>query len=447
MADSIQNPSPEALFRFLIVSAVRALELQGYRRSDAVRDVAARAHPLGMVLKRVSERTIWRWLPAYEQDGLASLQRAPRQRVADSTVLPEDFLDYLRDERKKDRDASIPELIRRARLAGALHPRAAIDRTTVWRAMRRMGLETRRRKVPKEQDTRRFAYTERMQMLLADFKHFRAGADRYKRVALYLIDDATRYALLVKVATSEQAEVLLLAWAAILRQFGLMDAIYWDNGSAFKANDVIEVAGQLDVAAIRGTPGYAQGHGKIERFNQSLKARIVRSLDRAEHVDPDLGALDLLLDHDRELYNHLPHESLDGDTPHARFVGSQRPLRPIESEDWLADKFTISIKRRVSNDHVVRHGGKHWEVPRGHVGEKIRVYRRLLEADALYVAHSDRLVRLHLVDLAFNATSGRAKPPTAQSQPEQAPAKSASVLDFERTYASMLGPDGGFDDD
>jgi len=310
-----------------------------------------------------------------------------------------------------------------------------------------MGLDTRRRKVPKEQDTRRFAYTQRMQMLLADFKHFRAGTERYKRVALYLIDDATRYALLVKVATSEQAEVLLLAWAALLRQFGLMDAIYWDNGSAFKANDVIKVAGQLGVAAIRGTPGYAQGHGKIERFNESLKARIVRCLDRAPHVDPDLGALELLLDHDRKLYNHLPHESLDGDTPYFRFVGSERPLRPIPSEDWLADKFTLSIKRRVSNDHVVRYGGMQWEVPRGHVGEKIRVYRRLLETEALYVAHKGRLVRLHPVDLAFNATSGRAKSPTAQPTSEKTPARSASVLDFERTYPSMLGPDGGFDDD
>ena len=234
---------PEALFRYRIVSTVKALELGGLRPSAAVRAVANADHfDEDDTRQTVSERTIYRWLAAHEHRGPSGLERAARPKVEGSKVLDRELLVFFASERRLDRDASIPELLRRAEQYDIVPDAAAIDRTSAWRAMQRMGVETRRRKQPATADTRRFRYAMRMQMCLLDFKHFRAGVTRAKRAAVYMLDDATRYALDVLVATSERADVVLRLLNAVIRSFGLMELLYWDGGSGFKDGDVLQVA-------------------------------------------------------------------------------------------------------------------------------------------------------------------------------------------------------------
>ena len=441
----------EALFRYRIVSDVKALSLRGSGTGAAVCQVAGDDHlDEDGASRRVSERTVYRWLAAYKRHGAEGLAPASRRKVAGSLVLDEALLSFLVAERGRDRDASIPELLRRAEQYEIVVDASAVDRTTAWRAMGRMGVQTGRRKQPSDADTRRWRYPERMQMVLLDFKHFRAGVSRAKRAAVYMIDDATRYGLGVRVTTSERADVVLLFLDETIRRYGLMDLIYWDGGPGFKDGDVVLVAIRLGVHSITGRARYPEGHGAIEVFNRGVKQRELRTYDGAPHIDPDCGALTLRLRHDLERYNHLPHEALDGETPHQRWSRSERALRPAPSEDWLRECFTVGLERRVSKDHIVKVDSTLHEVPRGHGGEWITLHRRLLERtpeqDALYVEHQGRLVRIHPVDLAFNATSGRARRESEQDDIAPVPAKSASTLSFERTYEPMLDPNGGYPD-
>jgi transposase InsO family protein len=443
--------SPKALFRYQIVSAVKALELGGIRRSAAVRLVTESQHfDADESPRQMTERTLYRWLADFKRRGIEGLEPAARPKTEGSTVLSEELLQFLAAERQQDRDASVPELLRRAEQYKIVPTAAGIARCTAWRAMQRMGVDTRRRKQPSDADMRRFRYAERLQMVLLDFKHFRAGVTRAKRAAVYMLDDATRYGLGVRVTTSERADVVLLFLYETIRSFGLMDLIYWDGGSGFKDGDVKVVTANLRVHAITGRAHYPEGHGGIEAFNRALKQRELRTYDGAPHIDPDCGALTLRLRHDLEIYNHLPHEALGGDTPYQRWSRSERVLRPASSEDWLRECFTVELKRRVSADHIVSVDSILYEVPRGHGGERLSIYRRLLERtseqDAVYIHHKGRMVRLHPVDLAFNATSGRARRHNNVNEVVPVPAKSASTLDFERTYRSMLGPDGGYPD-
>lgn len=443
----------DVCFRYRLVSAVVALEVSGTAKSAAVRAVAGSAHvdEAGRP-RQVSERTLYRWVAAYAEHGLPGLQRARRQRLAGSMVLPDGLLAFLDAERERDRDASIPELLRRAELREVIASAKALDRSTVWRAMQRCDIETRPRNVPPNTDQQRFRYPSRMQMALADYKHFRAGARRAKRAALYYLDDASRYGLDVRVGPSEQPEVVLQLLEAVIRGYGLMSLLYWDGGPGFVDLDVLAVCERLGIKAIRGKAHYPEGHGAIERFNRSAKARVLRSLDGAPDVDPDCGALTLRLRHDlHEVYNHLSHEALDFDTPHQRFHEDPRPLRPASSADWLRERFTLTLQRRVSKDHVVPVDGIDYEVPRGHSGEKVLLHRRLLERtaerDALYLPHRGKLVRLHPVDLATNARTRRAPGPQDDSDDiTPVPTKSASQLAFERDLPPMVGPDGGYPD-
>ena len=61
--------SPEALFRYQIVSAVKARALSGQRMDAAVRAVAAQTHltPAGES-RAVSVRSIYRWLAEPDRD-------------------------------------------------------------------------------------------------------------------------------------------------------------------------------------------------------------------------------------------------------------------------------------------------------------------------------------------------------------------------------------------
>jgi transposase InsO family protein len=386
-------------------------------------------------------------LQAYRKNGLEGLEPQRRERLAGSAVLSEAFVAFVQLQREQDPDASIPEIIRRARLQGVLRAEERVCRTTVWRTCQRLGIETRRRKIPPDNDSRRFAYAERMQMVLADFVHFRAGVHRARRVALYLLDDATRFGLGVAVGTAgEQTEIFLRTLHEVLCQFGLLDALYLDRGPAFSSRDTIRVIAQLAMGHVQGQEEYPEGHGKIERFNRSVKARVLRSLNGTPEVSPDPGSLVLRLRHDLlEVYNHLPHEGLSLQSPLQCWSESKRPLRPAPSHPWLESRFTLTEQRRVTNDHVISYQGTHYEVPRGYAGHRIRVYRRILEGNALYILHNDEFLRLHPVDLYRNAITPRSK----RLRPEEPPTsiyKTSSTLLFERTYGTVLDDDGGFSD-
>lgn len=439
------HASSEALFRFRVISEVLTGMMRGQTRAQAVRAVASRAHAkLDGMPRTVSARTVYRWLAEYHRGELAALEPRARTRTETSAVLPEKLVTFLRTEKQADPRASVPQLLARAREHGVLAYDEPVDRTTAWRAVRRMDLPTRRRPSKHEGDMRRFAYPHRMQMVLSDGKHFRAGAARLRRVALFFLDDCTRYGLDVAVVTSESAEAFLRGLYAMLMRHGLMDALYLDRGPGFIADDTFSVLAQLHRPLIHGARRYPQGHGKIERFNQTADADVLRSLDGHPDVDPCCTALTQRLRHYLERYNDRPHESLDGASPRTRWEADSRSLRFPQDDATLRQAFIVTDERLVSRDHVIQFEGTDYEAPMGLARQKVQVHRQVLTG-ALSVLHEGHLVTLHPVDLAHNARARRG-PRTARELPEQGPVKTAATLAFERDFAPVVDGEGGFCD-
>lgn len=440
-------PSEEALFRFQVVSQVLSRLLAGHPRALAVGAVAGQPHAtVTGSLRSVSRRTLYRWLAAYQRGGLACIEPAERTRTETSVVLPAAFIEFMRSEKAADPAASVPELILRARERGVAGSDVPMDRSSVWRACQRMGLPTRWRPVKGEADTRRFSYPHRMMLVMADGKHFRAGATRARRVVLFFIDDATRYGLHAVVGTSETPVLFLRGLFELVCKHGFFDIVFLDNGPGFISGDTLAVVASLPHALlVHGTAGYPEGRAKVERFNRTAANAMLRSLDKAAEVDPHCGALELRMQHFLDQYNDRPHESLDQDTPRQRFFADVRALRFPESRDALREHFVVSESRTVSKDHVIRYGGGFFEAPRGLADRAVEVRRNVLDG-RLFVIHRGRLVELHPVDLTGNATDRRGRsisdPPTSD---ESIP-KTAATLAFERDYAPVVGPDGGFTD-
>ena len=84
-----------------------------------------------------------------------------------------------------------------------------------------------------------------------------------------------------------------------------------------------------------------------------------------------------------------------------------------------------------------------YEVPRGHAGTRITVWRHLLSG-ALSVVHDGRLVAVAPVDLAQNAVLRRAVPSAPAPDDDERAPQTAAQLAFARDFAPVVGPDGGF---
>ncbi len=436
--------SPQSLFRYQVVSAIQVRVLGGMKLAQAVRDVLDLPHQdLSGRSRRVSERSVYRWLNAYEQKGLVGLEPQPRHRASDSAVLSKRLLDFFCVENKADPEASVPELIKRARRHGIVSEDEPLSRSTVWRACRRMGLVVRRVHKLKDKDMRRFSYPNRMLMMIADGKPFRSGVGRLKRVALNFLDDATRFGLAVIVGTSENTQLFLQGLHRTILKYGLFSAMFLDRGSGFKSDDTFAVSARLGIRLIHGTAAYPEGHGKIERFNQTASQQLIRSFDSNPEVDPDPSALTLRLSHWMDqVYNHTPHESLGGQTPAQRFHQDPRPLHFPEDRAWLDDCFLISFERPVSSDNVISFDGVFYEVPRGYARHRIRLWRHLLDGSVSMIHQGHRLF-VHPVDVEANAYSKRAKKPKTSPKTSR-PVRTAAMLRFQSDFAPIVGPDGSY---
>ncbi|MCP4059228.1 MAG: transposase [Pseudoalteromonas sp.] len=434
--------SPEALFRYQWVAEVDARVLGGEKLKEVIRSIRRRPRLAPHGRERLpSKRSLYRWYAAFGERGIAGLE--PLRRPPFASSLKPELLDLLREKKIADPELSVPDLIQIARTMGVIGSQEKISRTTVWRACRRMGLPLRRRDCIELADTRRFAYPRRMMMVLSDGKHFRAGTKRRRRVALSFLDDATRYGLGIIVGTAESTVLFLHGLYKVILRYGLMNLLYLDHGPGFISDDTGTVIARLKRHLVHGRVRYPEGHGKIERYNRTLKHKALRNLDGRPEVDPDCSALTLRLTHWlREQYNHTPHESLGGMTPSERWLQDERDLVLPEDRAWLDAQFLITEQRTVSKDHVVSIDGVLYEVPSACRG-RIAITRHLL-SDRRTVRLEERDVAIHPLDLTHNALDRRAhrdKPSQASIQPTT-PASEA----FEDDFGPIVDPDGNYHD-
>lgn len=436
---SYDNPGwDRALYRYAAVSQVQSLVLGGLSLAQAVDRASQQDFPdTSGRGRRPPRSSLYRWYRDYKVHGLDGL--FDEKRPLRGSSLNPDFLRFLAAEKATDPEASIPEVIARAREHQIIT--GALDRTTVYRAARGLNLPMFRHPKADTTSMRPFEYAFRMQMVLCDGKHFRAGSERLRRVVLFFIDDATRFVLDAFVDTSENAAFFLRSVFQITATFGHMGACYLDRGPGFIADDTDRVFALLGIPLIHGTAGYPPGRGKVEKFNDTAGQQVLRSLAKPG-IDPEPRALELRIRHYlRERYNQHYHEGIKA-IPTTRFGASDQPaLRLPASETDLRRAFVLSEERKVRNDNVISWNDVIYEVPLGYAGKRITVYRDVVSGD-LSVLHQGRGVKLFRPDLHANARDRRSESPTAAKA--IGPVTTAAELHFNRDYPTIVGPDGGF---
>jgi transposase InsO family protein len=440
------NREKRALGRFAAVSVVAAKVTAGMSLSRAIEEVTKTAlvGPNGEALA-LSRASLYRWHAAFTAKKFAGLLDEGRPQVPVSRVLPSAFIDFMVKEKTIDPDASLPEIIRRAEVDGVVGA-SCLSRTSVWRAANRLQLPIFADKMSRHDDARRFAHEHRMRMVLCDGKHFRAGATKVRRVVFSYLDDATRKVLGAVVGTAEDRSLFLRGLMQVIRRAGLMDGLYLDRGSAFTADDSALVCGRLGIPLVFGRVRYPAGHGKIERYNQTILNDLLRGISADKAIDVSYAWLQTMIEHYlTTLYNPRRHEGLNGASPNERWDADSRELRLVDDLRKVEDHFIVTETRRVSRDNVVMLDDVPYEMPRGQRGRRVQVFRHFLD-DTFTVLHEGRHVVLAKVDLHANAVAQRTKRLAATEPAPAGKIRTAAQRAFAKDFASVVSPDGDFYD-
>ena len=141
-----------------------------------------------------------------------------------------------------------------------------------------------------------------------------------KRKPLYLstiLDDYSRYIIAWKLCTTMKAHDVTDTLEMPLQASGCDHAnvvhkprLLSDNGSSYIAGDLADYLDDKGMEHVRGAPYHPQTQGKIERWHQTLKNRIL--LDNYFFPGDLKAQTEAFVDH----YNHQRyHESLNNLTP------------------------------------------------------------------------------------------------------------------------------------
>ncbi len=138
-----------------------------------------------------------------------------------------------------------------------------------------------------------------------------------------ILDDFSRYVIAWKLCTTMKAgdvtdtlELALAASGCDQAHVRHKPRLLSDNGSSYISGDLAEWLGKQDMKHVRAAPYHPQTQGKIERWHQTLKNRILlENYFLPGDLEAQIGAF---IEH----YNHARyHESLDNVTPADAYFG------------------------------------------------------------------------------------------------------------------------------
>jgi transposase InsO family protein len=165
-----------------------------------------------------------------------------------------------------------------------------------------------------------------------------------------VLDDFSRYIIAWKLCTTMKAEDVTDTLTLALQASGLDEArvahrprLLSDNGSSYIAGDLAEWLADQGIGHVRGSPQHPQTQGKIERWHQTLKNRIL--LDN--YYLP--GDLEAKIGDFVAYYNHMRyHESIANLTPADVYFGRGQTIL-LERE---------RIKRQTIQNRRLLHRGQ-----------------------------------------------------------------------------------------
>jgi transposase InsO family protein len=320
----------------------------------------------------ISERTIGRYIKAYNENGIDGLK--PKGRVPEKNpVITKEILDEAIRLRREVPSRSVPTIIMILELEGKVE-RGKLKRTTLQRALAKAGYSTEMMKVyhDKGYASQRFSRVHRCDLWQGDIKYglvLNIGGKPVQTYMSCLIDDATRYIIHAEFYDNMEQAIVEDTLKKGIQKYGVPRRIYFDNGSQYRTHWMKRACGLLGIRLLYAKPRNPQGKGKQERFNHTVDSFLAElELKRPESIEELNTLFNAWL---TECYLCKDHSTL-GTTPELAFKGDSMPLR-YSDEAVLANAFLHCESRKVNKSGCISFAGKAYDVGIIHAGKTVDV--------------------------------------------------------------------------
>jgi transposase InsO family protein len=288
----------------------------------------------------ITRSTFYRWYDAYQRGGPEALKDHPSQPSRVWNRLPAEIREQIVSLALEQPELSPRELAVRF----TDERRYFVSEATVYRLLKSQDLITSPAYIViKAADEFRDKTTAPNQLWQTDFTYLKVVGWGWYYLSTVL-DDFSRYIVAWKLCTTMQASDVTATLDLALGAAGLDQArvmqrprLLSDNGPSYVASDLADWLASRGMTHIRGAPCHPQTQGKIERWHQTLKNRI---LLENYYLPGDLEAqIEAFVEH----YNHQRyHESLNNVTPADAYFGHDRQ---IHAQRAAIKKQTIEHRR------------------------------------------------------------------------------------------------------
>lgn len=407
-----------AIARFAVIAPLVTSKLDPPALTALRRTILAQLHhfPDALEGRRVSARTLSRWLRAYQKAlssgtvaALAALAPQGRSdkgkpRVFDESIVEEAI--KLRQELATRSTALLVEHtgsdVKAATLAYHLRKRGA-TRKAIAATSRAFPLyETEGPNIIWQSDVKDGFW-------LPD----PTDPTRMREVHLMsFLDDHSRLVLHGEFYFKESLPCLFDCFKKAVVKYGVPAKVYWDNGPIYKSRQTALVAARLGTRIIRATPYHPEGHGKVERFWLTVVGSF---MEEARHAG--LATLAELNEHFwawLDNYNNRVHSST-GKTPFERWRSIGQGVRKLHPAD-LAEAFLWADTRRVKKTGTLSLQGNEYKVADSLVGKTVEVRFDPLDLAVVRVYHNGVFVATAAPAVLTTHTHRKATPKTGDEK-------------------------------
>ena len=287
----------------------------------------------------IPRRTFCRWYDRYLGGGPEALEDRPSAPSRVWNRIPTDIHDQIIELALNQSELSPRELA--VRFTDEKH--YFVSEATVYRLLKAHDLITSPAYVViKAADTFHTKTTRPNEMWQTDFTYFKIIGWGWMYLSTVL-DDYSRYIISWKLCSTMRAEDVTDTLDMALVASGCDQAcvhhkprLLSDNGPSYIAGDLADYIEKQRMSHVRGAPFHPQTQGKIERWHQTLKNRILLE----NYFLP--GDLERQIETFVEYYNHKRyHESLGNVTPADAYFGRGEAI--IQQRERIKRK---TIERR-----------------------------------------------------------------------------------------------------
>lgn len=203
-----------------------------------------------------------------------------------------------------------------------------------------------------------------------DFKGHFALATGQRCQPLTVLDDHSRFNLVLDACADQQRETVQARLTATFRRYGLPVRMTMDNGAPWgcdtedRLTQLTAWLMRLGIRVGHSRPYHPQTQGKGERFHRTLNREVLQ-----QFVLRDLAHAQTRFDAWRQVYNlERPHQAIAMATPATRYQASARPfpesLPPIE---YAPDDHV----RKVQQNGTISFKGGSFKIGKALVGQPV----------------------------------------------------------------------------